>query len=472
MYLDRVSLDAAYRNRMSRVLGMMDFTRKVVSGMGKYNQTAREMFQGWGQRGGDGGEAPFGYWRDAEDVARIEEYQKWGDLFKGNHETHLRPEWLPSGKSEYKRVNLCRFISTTYADLMLGGGAEIRTGSAVVDLYLENSAELADYFYTWQLWVSVYGMIGVQVIVDERSVDVVKVKPEFIYVKWEDSSDDDFKWISKKLWVDPEDLKPDDDRWSFNKNGEENDGVIFEERHYRGRIEYYLYVVKEDGIMEMLPPHWYVEELPEVDEDSLCQVDTGIDEFMLVILPNLIFDREFVSDYRDVEDQIRDINTRSTQLNRVLNMHADPKLMLPESMRQVDPYSGRTIVTAQRDEVLFLSEEDEVTPQYLTWDAHIDAAYSELKNDLNMLCTIAKISPSLIVTEQGSMPEAAAAFKLKLTPTLNHVKQKSTAFRRALRKLVWVFIQKLHQEGLFTCADTEDAVQGLKDGAPGRFNGR
>ncbi len=450
-------LDASYVQRLRIALRQTEMTREVVNRVGKRNAFVRQEFSDFSESEKGGAKDKL-LWRTEEDSVRQDRLRKYGDIHANDSEKHLRPDWLPSGKVEYKRYNLARFITTTYADIMCGGGVEIKTGNDVADDYISQEAPISDYFYKWQKYVSIYGFIGLQVVQDKDGVDIIKVMPDILYVQWKDGSDDDYEWIAKKTRIDPAEVKDPGGSWDFEDQSKRSDidGVVFEERHYRGRIEYYLYAVKEDEIVQMLPPQWYDKDLPPLDEQGKSFVGTNINEFMLFIIPNIVFNRSFVSDYEDILDQMASINVRMTQIARVLNIHADPKLMLPESYRAKDPYTGEIVVRAARDEVLFISPEDaDNKPEYLTWSSQLEHAYAEIEQDINAVCTVAKISPSLLVKRELNFPESAVAYKLRLTPTINHVARKRVDFKTALQRVLWVFLQKLEKTGAFRTPEAD-----------------
>lgn len=461
-------MDRIYEQTLRKALGQTEFTQKVVERIGQRNKYARGFLKGQG----DDGEEEKVFWRGPEDHKRFAKYSLHADLYINNQEEHLAPEWMPSGKTKYKRYNLCRFLTDLYTQLMMGSGVEIHTEFKTVDDHLNDDLEIGDKFDHWAKMVSVKGMIGVQVVSDDRGVDVVMVQPELVFAEFEEGSEDDYKWVAKKFHVDPHALNVPKEVWEFNRDreaGDEDDGVVFEERHYRGRIEYFLYTVKEDEITELLLPEWYNEDLPPLDEDGLCSIDTGIDEFMLLAIPNVIFNNEFISDYEDITDLQRDINSRITHINRILNVHANPKLMLPESFMGKDPYTGEPIMRGLRDEVLFIAEEDKDNrPEYLTWNSQIEAGFDEIDSDVNMFCTVTGVSPSLIVRKDTTFPEAASAYKLRLTPTLAKTKFKTGFFKRYLRRILWVLVQKLTTTNTFsqTSLDQKVAEDKTPDQAP------
>jgi len=409
-------------------------------------------------------------WRTDADKIRASVYEKNFAYYMGEHEEHLRPEWMKTGKSFYKKYNLLRFATKTYVDLMMGGGVEILTGISEIDDYIRDEAGLPDYFSDWATAVSVMGLLGLQVVTDDDGVDIVVIHPKELYYKWKSGSNDRFEWVAKKINIDPSQLRLPEgytlEDLGFNKpdEGDQPDGIIFEERHYRGRIEYYLYTVKDDFILLVLDPRWLDDNLPPVDEEGISHQETGIDDFLLQIIPNQIFMKQFITDYDDLTELQLSINVRGTQRSRILNIHADPKLLVPEDMQQKDPFTGEVLVRAFRDEVLFISPENaDFKPEYLTWDAQLQEATDEFKNDVNMFCTLAEISGSLIINHEQVVPESGVAYKMRLTPTLNRVRRKEKDFKTALRRLLWVYVMQLHASGELRYSDSEVLDDPTKD---------
>lgn len=434
------------------------YTQDVIDRMASRDEYASIMTPDWVNPEDD---APV--WRTEEDIAIQQRDTLHQDLFFHEQERHLRPEWMKDGKSEYKTYNYCRFVTNTYADLLVGGGAEIKTPYAVVDNYIKDEAEIPMKMYKWMQLISIFGRLGLQVVADDQGVTILSIHPSIIYPEF-DESGTDYVSISKKYPIDPADVRDPQGRWSWDlRHEDEADGIIFEERHYKGFIEYWMYVVSGDVIVEALPATWYDPNLPSLNSEGVCRVDTNVDDFMLMIIPNELILKKFISDYQDIVDQQSGINSRATQTSRVLNIHADPKLMLPSTMQQRDPLSGRVTTRGLRDEVLFIEPEDNAVfvPQYLTWQAQLDEGYIEMDRDRNAILTMTQISASLVVTDDGQsgFPESAAAYKLKLTPTLNRANVKRGDITRYIKRVVAVFVNKLLELGTFDTAPDLDAGQ-------------
>jgi len=455
-----MSLVNRYKQDVETVFGAIETVDTIIGGVNERSAGFEE------------GDRP--RWREPEDEARFEKYRVYKDLFFGDHEKRIRPEWLAEGNSNYKTYNFCRFISKVYADLMMGKGVEVKTGSEMVDDYIADVVGIADYMYNWVLQASVFGFVAIQIVSDSNGVDILEIEPELIFPKFNSGSGYDYEWIAKKHYVDPGEVIDPEGSWEFDKEGtgDGRDGIVFEERHYRGKIEYYLYVTAGNDILEMLPPRWYNRDLPELDGRK-CVVETGIKEFLLMIIPNILFMKQFVSDYDDIAPLQKSLNSRGTQIERILNVHADPKLMLPDSMQQKDHYTGQVSARGLRDEVIFVNHEtaQSFKPEYLTWSAELSAAETEMTRDVNMLCTFAEISPMLISrNESGSFPESAVAYKLKMTPSLNRAAVKSRGFVRYTQRIMWVLIQLLDKQGNFKTTDIRDdagvAPVSMVPGAP------
>lgn len=396
------------------------------------------------------------YWRTNEDQERIARYEENKNLYFLKHD-FMKPTWLPPGRTFYKPHNYCRFITNSFADIIAGNGSTIQTNNAIVDKWLKDR-QISDKFYNWLLMCSMMGLIGVQVVVDEEGVDLLLIEPQMLYPVFDDSGED-YVSISKKYEVKVDEVIDPTFRWDFKhkyKGEDKKYQIIFEEQHFKGEIYYFLYVVEGNEIREMLPPSWYDPSLPPLVK-GFSKVVTGVDDFMLMIVPNILTCREYVSDYDDVRPFQKSINARATQINRILNIHANPKLMVPDSMQQVDPTTGQTIQRALRDEVLYISADENqvMEPKYLTWDAQLEGAYKELKLDQDAICTFSSISAALLVREGTQYPEAAAAYKLRLTSTINASKRKKNWFTKFAIRILYVYLTKLKEKGLFKVPQTE-----------------
>jgi hypothetical protein len=443
-----LSLNNVYAHYIQLAVGKSEFTQRVVDSL-----DARSIERAKTRWEKDEDE-PKILWRTDKDKKRIENLRRFEDLYNRKHEKHLRPIWLPTGKVEYLEVNLFRWVTTLYADLSLGGGATVKSQNSAYDWYLNEDLNIWHYFYNWMVYVSIYGFCPVQIVQNEKGeVDFLELDPSVIYPKWKDGTFYEFEWISKKIQLSPDDVAiPNGLGYDFDPK--RMDGIVYEERHFEGRIEYYLYAVSGDEVMMMLPVQFYNPQLPTLRPDPegsgrmISYVETNIPEFLIVLIPNQIFNQEFISDYTDIEQLVSRINTRMTQIDRVLNIHANPKLILPSSFQQQDPYTGESTGRGLRDEILYIDPEDNHTmPQYLTWDGQLSAAYQQLDAVVDMFCTVAEVSPSLLVRSQSgsTFPESAAAYKMKLTPTLNRINRKSTKFEMGIKKFLYVYGLKLQQ---------------------------
>lgn len=437
LYLDRV-----YQSNLIKALSQSMYTRKVVERIAARNPGVKNLLTGL-QEQSEEELAGVVKWKTDADTKRFEQYEKYWKLYT-NDTDDMFPEWLPTGKSLRKRYNICRFQTTTYLNTMMGGGVTIKVNDPYWDSWLTDEVKIQQRIKGWAINASVKGFCGVQIVEDERGIDLLQVDPDILWPVFDEGSDD-LKFISKKYEVSPDELKiPEDVNYVWDED-KDNKGhkLIFEERHYRGVVEYFLYEVENDKVEIMLDPRWYYESLPELDDDGYCMLDTGVDDFMLQIVPNIVINGQFLSDYDDIVDLQRDINLRATQIDRVLNVHADPKMTAPSSMLQKDPVTGQGVMRVFRDEVLFYDPEDsDQKPEYLTWQSQLTEAEKALQRDINTFCTISGISPAFLVRDGSAFPDSAVAYRMQLTPTFNVVEPKVESLREAIQRIVTVLIKR------------------------------
>lgn len=376
------------------------------------------------------------------------------DLFSdpAAHVRLLRPDWLPHSRSIDIVVNYIWWYTTLISDLFCGKAAEIEFGDKepYLNEYAKNEAELPVYMSEWVPSAVLLGYLPLQVVKRDNIVDIIKVDQRNVWYRFTEGREGDFDWVAKKVYVDPKQVIDPRGKWEYNKDKRHDgcDGVVFEERHYRGFIYYFLYVVKGDYIAELLPPHWYDSSLPGYDEDGYCKVCTEFDGMLLNIVPTYLFHGKMISEAGSLLGLQTALNTAYTRINRVNNVFSSPKLVLPDTLIQLDYRTGEGLATALKHDVLFMSAEENrnaVAPQYLTWDAQLDYAYKEIVSLVNAMCTITQISPSFVVQENSAFPESAAAYRLKLTPTLNRVERMKTQFVRYLKRVLYAWAVKLKQ---------------------------
>ncbi len=371
-------------------------------------------------------------WRTVTKEREIAKFELFYALYRGNYALDV-PPYVKLDHTILRNLNLLKLLTNTFVDLTIGKGAEVNTPHNGFDNFLNKIYRLPNKFKEWLQLASIFGWVGAQITTDdEHGVGAVTIPPHYLDVKYVMGTVDEIEYISKKLFYNKlADVK---------KSTKASTGFVFEERHFKGYIEYYLYEVEGRYIIKHLPVTDFNKALISSQGEQLNVVQTGVDDFLIqLIYTDKIFG-EFLSDYDDgVADIVKQLNWRWTSISRILNIHSDPKLLLPETFKAKDPVTGRAYIKGLTDEVLFFNVHDKaiMTPQYLTWDGNLGEQYKDLDKLTNAFATITGMSINLIVTDNsGRGVESALKYKLNLIPTLNKVNSKITVVTPVLAKIV------------------------------------
>lgn len=163
----------------------------------------------------------------------------------------------------------------------------------------------------------------------------------------------------------------------------------------------------------------------------------GIPDNPITYLPNEVGGVAEVSDYDGLIGQQDNTNAKIAQLARIIAMHADPKLAMPEA----DAGEGGA-VPARHNLYFFRSKEE--APFYIVWQAQIEGAQADLRNAINALCTASEMSQVLLGIKEGAAPDAARKLRLEATNTLAKVGRKALLIEPAIARALDV-AQRLDQ---------------------------
>lgn len=128
-----------------------------------------------------------------------------------------------------------------------------------------------------------------------------------------------------------------------------------------------------------------------------------------------------------------EVNYRLSQIARILDKHASPKMTGPASLVDAD---GR--VNLAQD--YFGVAVNQAPPQYLTWNAQLDIAIRQLDAVIEEILKHSKISKLLMGFVNGASYDSARAYKMQLAPTLGKVDRKGIYLDRACSVAVRVAV--------------------------------
>jgi hypothetical protein len=152
------------------------------------------------------------------------------------------------------------------------------------------------------------------------------------------------------------------------------------------------------------------------------QQSTGMPRCNIIRVPNGFGG---VSDYDGLIELQDALHAANTQIGRVIAKHADPKLAAPDQSADGEGKLSNA-------EVFFFRSKDEI-PQYITWNAELEAAMEDRRFALSSLATASEIPLSLLGVKDDSSVESARKMRLAASTALAKSQRKAVVWRSAMR---------------------------------------
>lgn len=383
------------------------------------------------------------YWRSPSDAARQKKLEKYMRILLEGID-FLKPQWYQqrqyadtAHQTVYQGYNFLTLISEAFADLTCGGGVEIKTGIESIDKLLTEQLRFEDKIYEWIFEASVFEFVGVQVVTHAESgvLEIQRVLPHFLYPVFPKNKENEPVCISKKIWMPKEDIS----QWEaipkeatsdkIDLNGVKFDGFVFEERHFKGVVENYLWAVYGDQIVTRVDIEYYD---PDLESVSL----TGLPDFAIKIIPNKVLVGKYISDWDNIIDINLNFNDRASRAGDLLNQYAEPQLLINDSQATYDPSTGKVHYRRPRGGVIMMRPQDKHTPSFMQPGVETGGTENNLKFLLNMLSTHSQAAAVLLNPDDQQNIESGVAYKLKLTPTLKKIARRKTQQEIAIKALI------------------------------------
>lgn len=185
----------------------------------------------------------------------------------------------------------------------------------------------------------------------------------------------------------------------------------------------------------------------ETDSNLVPYVETGIDDHNLLFhIPNyrLVGSREYfgTSDFLDTETLQFALNNRLTKIDNVLDQHSDPILAVPPGVLDEN---GRVKRESFNMFEIRPDEADGLKPEYIVWNANLDAAFKEIDKLVEFLFMASEVSPEVLGLGEGQA-ESGRALKMRMLRTLAKRNRKRLYYDQALTEMLEI-AQRLSLNG-------------------------
>jgi len=379
------------------------------------------------------------YWPPTkEDRKRIEKYRENKKLFRGRHDEIFKDVQRKLESSDQKAMtylvcNYCGLLSKLSADMLFGEHPQFKAGNEgnndgplkanerLQELIAENN--LYTGFYESALGNSYRGDSCFKVryakrskYKEERNIIIESQNPKYFFVE---QADDNIRQIDRQIIA-----------WDFLKDttgdGIDDTHFLKLEVHEPGKIYHSLYKISGYTIQEQVSLDTLY---PNLDEEE----ETGIDDFIIVHIPNWRDDESYwgYSDYLDIKTLQDEANNRISQIARVLDKHADPKMKGPAEAMDKD---GNIDVTGGK---YFPYEKDGSEPKYITWEAKLDSAFKQVDYMLKFMFMITETSPSAFGLSEANMANSGIALKYRLMRLFSKIARKKTYYDNNIKDLLY-----------------------------------
>lgn len=394
--------------------------------------------------------------------ARHEEYQRYRQLFKGQHgEVFARVQkWLdrtPDHSIVYIVCNFPKLVSLVCADMLFGEqpsyiagdeGSEVQ--QALDQIVKANKLHTVNYEMaisaSWRGGVVYKNRFGPRRPGGKDESIIEQVNPRYYYP---DLNPDSIKEIrgAAVAWT-----REFNDRTYLRK-----------EIHTPGQIRNELWLMDGSELKRQVPLNTIpdYEGLPEIQQ-------TGYDGLLVHYCPNWRLDDEFwgLSDYFDMESLVDELNNRISRISSVLDKHESPKLVLPPGMMQFDPATKRYYIRKESLDCIEVDDEQGANlPRYVVWDAQLAAAFQQIDRLLEMAFLVSETSPDAFGLGKQGFAESGRALKFRLIRTIAKINRKKLYFDEALKQALFVAQVLDTTHGSATYTPTEVSIR-WNDGMP------
>lgn len=220
--------------------------------------------------------------------------------------------------------------------------------------------------------------------------------------------------------------------WELKIAGSKKE-YIQKEIHEKGKITNEIWELENQKLIRKID--W-----EEVYPDEEEVVETKIDEFMVVHIPNWRTSTSpfGYSDYNDLDSLFFAINNRMSKIDNILDTHSDPFLMVPEGV--IDE-NGKV---KKDGRVIEVRDGENGKPEYIVWDASLENAFKEVEKLIEMVMMIGEVSPDALGFGKG-MSDSGRALKYKLLRLLAKINRKKLYYHIGIQKVLLV-AQKLAEK--------------------------
>jgi len=408
-----------------------------------------------------------------EHEERIARYRENKELFKGNHKDILEQTSANRNSKFYISVNLAGIISKKSADFLIGDGIQVSAGKgdntneqeALERIYDDNDLDIKLYesalsnSYRGDSFLKVrYGQEfdgELPSEVDPYRVIIESIPAQYVFPEESKMDAKDIKAYHVAVPIRIDEGRPSTyaDTWKLEV-----------ESHYAGKIVYqsfYMKAIRTD--MKGDPESFRIGD--EIEEDFDVE-ETGISKPLVVHVPNYTTDDTTmgIDDLTELKPLFDELNNRFSQVSSIMDKHSDPAMAIPPNIMELDE-QGRPFFNVAQTKV-FEVDDDDIVPQYITWNGQLQEAYQEIDKLTNQILTVAEL-PEVALGMSGSGTSGSSGYSIKwrMNSLLSKVKRKRKYYEKGLKDVFMLAQLIEHDRGIADYEITKPKFM-FSDGLP------
>lgn len=173
--------------------------------------------------------------------------------------------------------------------------------------------------------------------------------------------------------------------------------------------------------------------------------NTGLDDFAIVTIHNLpTSDSVYgVDDYEDVDSIIAEIEIRTAQISKVLDVHSSPSMTGPRTAMQENADGSFSVYGGNW---FPQDSKDDIPVSYLVWEASLDANFKQIEKLMQHLAVISEMGAAVLNDDfKGMGAISGSALKKLYINVLAKVSRAQKAFDKGYKKAIALASQAGYQ---------------------------
>ncbi len=190
---------------------------------------------------------------------------------------------------------------------------------------------------------------------------------------------------------------------------------------------------------------------------------TGLNDFAVIPVQNIVTSDSIygIDDYMDVDSIISEIEIRTAQISKILDIHANPSLTGPQAALTFNKRTGER--EFKPGDYYQRNSMEEPPIEYLVWEASLESNFKQIDNLLKFLSDISEMGATIFAGDMkpGNIPSGSAMKRLYISALA-----KVTRFRNSMDAGFKKAIALASQVGYEMTLKKEDISITWQDGLP------